>query len=111
MNLYSNTLLKNSSEMEGSNTSSEMEGSNTRVLTTTTTLKMISHSDREEIECGNCHTFINIIDMGEDEEGCNTHACMVKQHYTKLVIVGCGTNCVDCKGYADWYKDEDGYIC
>ena len=48
---------------------------------------------------------------GEDEEGCSTHACMVKQHYTKIVIVGCGTNCVDCKGYADWYKDKDGYTC
>ena len=72
---------------------------------------MISHSDKEELECGNCHMSINIIDMGEDEESCSTHACMLKQHYTKIVIVGCGTNCVDCKGYADWYKDEDGYTC
>ena len=54
---------------------------------------------------------INIIDMGQEEESCSTHTCMLNRHYTKIAIVGCGTNCVDCEGYADWYTDSDGYVC
>ena len=75
----------------------------------TTTLKMISHSDKEELECGNCHMSFDIINMGQEEENCSTHTCIVNCHYTKLTIVGCGNNCTDCKGYADWYRDRDGY--
>ena len=77
----------------------------------TNTLIMVSHSDKEELECGNCHMSINIIDMGQEEESCSTHTCMLNCHYTKVAIVVCSPNCRDCKDYANWYTDRDGYVC
>ena len=55
-------------------------------------LKMISHGDTQQLQCGNCHSLLDLSNL-DHEEGMFTHDCKINCHYTKLMIIGCDPNC------------------
>ena len=63
------------------------------------------------LECGNCHSIIDVNKPDRINGNYSDHDCDMFQQYTDLIIVNCNIDCENCKGIKGWHTDREGNTC